>query len=219
MFLRNIHFLSAILLSAGSVGDVSGAPEAAPAPAGDMPEAAPAPGESNAMEAAPGCETPEGATPQGRVPFPALASVGGVFRSEPGADGTVHFDISLLPEVPEWPLSQDAEGKSIPLPWTGHNRTQYLALTRDCFSSNAGYYFYRMHEAHGKFMSARQEFIDARDGVAKEQQNKAKKTANLLNELTSLSAELGGTTDLAAIMAELQKRMAATAAPAPTPAA
>jgi hypothetical protein len=207
MFIRNINFLSAILLSAESVGDVAGS---------EMPVAAEAP--TAGMEAAPGCEAPEGVKPEGRVAFPALASVGGVFRSEPGTDGNVHFDISLLPVVPEWPLSQDAEGATIPLPWTGHNRTQYLALTRDCFSSNAGYYFYRMHEAHGKFMSARQEFIDARDGVAKEQQNKAKKTANLMNELQSLSAELGGTTDLAAILAELTKRMAATSAPAPAPA-
>lgn len=179
-------------------------------PAAASGEAAPA----NGMQPAPGCEAPK---PE-RVIFPKLQSAGGKFRSIPAADGSVHFDVNLVPkitgvdgkEVPggtPWPRSVDAEGKPVPLPWEGHSRLTHLALTKDCFDTPQGYFLYRAHEAYEKYLTALDQYADAVNGVKKEQDKKAKKHETVLNGLNEMAATLSDADKekVAEVMAMLAK--------------
>ena len=159
-------------------------------PAGSAPQA-------STLEAAPGCEPPK---PERKV-FDKLTAAGGKFLSIPAADGSVHFDVSLVPTtknekgedvpgLPEWPRSKDANGKAIPLPWEGHNRNTHLALTVDCFDTDAGYFLYRAYEAYEKAVVALDKYTEAKTGVAKNEQRKAKQQEKILSGLTALAEGL-----------------------------
>jgi len=150
----------------------------------------------NGMQAAPGCEAPKAE----RITFPKLASAGGVFKSIPAADGSVHFDVNLVPkitvdgkEVPggaPWPRSVGADGKPIPLPWEGHSRVTHLALTKECFDQPQGYFLYRAHEAYEKYLTALDQYTDAVNGVVASADKKAKKTEQIISGLNQLTAGL-----------------------------
>ena len=182
-------------------------------PAAASGESAP----TNGMEAAPGCEAPK---PE-RVIFPKLQAAGGKFRSVPAADGSVHFDVNLVPkikgvdgkEVPggaPWPRSLDAEGKPVPLPWEGHSRLTHLALTKDCFDSPQGYFLYRAFEAHEKYLTALDQYTDAVNGVKKDADKAAKKHETVLNGLNEMAATLSDAdkAKVADVMALLAKMRA-----------
>lgn len=150
----------------------------------------------NGMQAAPGCETPKAE----RIKFPKLVSAGGKFRSVPAADGSVHFDVNLVPKIEvdgkqvpgsaPWPRSVGEDGKPMPLPWEGHSRATHLALTKDCFDTTQGYFLYRAHEAYENYLTALDNYTDAVNGVAKASDQKAKKTEQVLNGLTAMAAGL-----------------------------
>lgn len=152
---------------------------------------------ADGMQAAPGCETPK----IERTVFPALTAAGGKFRSIPDATGAVHFDVNLVPMttddkgqsvpgLPEWPRQKDAEGNVIPLPWEGHNRLTNLALVKDCFDQDQGYFLYRAYEAYEKARIALDHYTEAKTGIAKSADKAAKKHATVLNSLNDLAAGL-----------------------------
>lgn len=134
------------------------------------------------MTGAPGCETP---APE-RVIFPALAAAGGKFRSLPyDANGSVDFDVNLVPDLPEFPRAKDAEGKDILFPWEGHNRSQFLALKSDCFDSKLGYFQYRAFEAIEKARVCLKEYNDIKSGVKAAATTKQDKTEKALLDLAT----------------------------------
>lgn len=134
------------------------------------------------MTGAPGCETP---APE-RVIFPALAAAGGKFRSIPyDANGSVDFDVNLVPDLPAFPRSKDAEGKDIPFPWEGHNRGAYFALKADCFDSKLGYFQYRAFEAIEKARICLSEYNDIKSGVKAAATTKQDKTEKALLDLAT----------------------------------
>lgn len=174
------------------------------------------------MQAAPGCAAPK---PE-RIPFPKLVNAGGKFRAIPAADGSVHFDVNLVPritgvdgnEVPggaPWPRSLDAEGKQVPLPWEGHSRLTHLALTKDCFDNQQGYFLYRAHEAYEKYLTALDNYSDAVNGIKKDQDKKAKKHETVLNGLNEMAATLSDADKqkVAEVMALLAKMRTQPIAP------
>lgn len=188
----------------------TGATEALPEAPADTP--------SPTMEAAPGSEKPEGAADTGRIVYPQLAACGGKFRCTPTPeDATVHFDKTLLPSVGPWPLSKDQDGKDIPLPWTDHSRIKHFALTKECFDSEVGYFYYRMWEAHSKFQDAHQDYVDAVNGVDKAKVSKDKQAAQLAKGLEAMSAELQAAMpglDIAALLAVIKARQTGATVPA-----
>lgn len=153
-------------------------------PAGASGEAAPA--TEGGLQAAPGCEAP---APE-RVEFPALVAAGGVFRSKPDAEGNVHFDVKLVPTLPEFPRSKGADGKDIPFPWEGHKRSVHLALKKDKFDSLEGYFQYRAFEAYEEARTALKQYQDCINGVTKSATTKADKTEKTLSSLKALAAGL-----------------------------
>lgn len=162
--------------------------------------------EAAALEGAPGCETP---APE-RVEFPALTAAGGVFRSKPDAEGAVHFDVKLVPTLPEWPHSKDAEGKDIPFPWEGHKRSIHLALKKDKFDTLEGYFQYRAFEAFEEAKTALKQYQDCINGVTKAATTKADKTEKTLESLKTLAAGLSAEeqAQVDMVMAMLRQRTA-----------
>lgn len=196
--------------------------------AGGMPEAAPEGAEG--LETAPGCAP---ARPE-RIPFPPLQEIGGVFRAIPDASGGVHFDVNLIPMIekknadgtteqvpglPEWPRLIGEDGKPIPLPWESHNRLTHLALTRDCFDTETGYYLYRAFEAYQKAQAAISNYHDAKTGIQRSVASKEKKVATTMATLNALAGELSPEeqAQVAAVLALLQKRTAGNIGNNPAP--
>jgi len=161
---------------------------------GSMPAAADG---ADPLAGAPGCDPPK---PERKV-FDKLVAAGGKFKSIPAADGSVHFDVSLVPTItnaegkavpglPAWPRPIGEDGKPIPLPWEGHNRSTHLALTIDCFDQDAGYFLYRAYEAYEKAIVALDKYTEAKTGVVRDEQRKAKQQEKILSGLTALAEGL-----------------------------
>lgn len=169
---------------------------------------------TDSLHAAPGCDTPEEATGTSREVFPALIAAGGQFNGLPTNPKGCHFDISLMPEMPVWPEMKDDAGAVIPYPWQGHSRLKHKALTKECFDSEQGYFYYRAYEAYNKALASKQDFTDARDGVERDAAKKTKANEKLLKDIASLQAELGTIpgVDINALIEAIKARNAATTA-------
>ncbi len=185
---------------------------------GEATEAPPTPG----LEAAPGTTKPEGAQDTARIPFPMLTACGGKFRSKATpTDASVHFDINLVPTVSAWPLSKDANGQDVKLPWDGHSRLKHYALTKECFDTEEAYFYYRMYEAHAKFMDAKQDYEDAKNGVERRKANADRTTQTMIKGLEAMAAELAAAMpglDVQQLLQVIKARNAAAPAEAPAPA-
>lgn len=155
-----------------------------------------------AMQTAPGCDTPVEVAAPKRIDFPQLVAAGGKFIAG------VHFDLNKLPALPEWPKQFDANGVEVPLPWLEHSRLKHLALTRDCFDSEAGHKYFLTWERYNKARAAHAELVEASTGASNDASKNLKKFEKLKKEITSLAGILGDTPgiDIQALLAALGKK-------------
>lgn len=155
-----------------------------------------------AMQPAPGCDTPAEVSAPKRVDFPPLVAAGGKFVAG------VHFDLSKVPTLPEWPKQFDANGNEVPLPWLEHSRLKHLALTKDCFDSEAGHAYFLMWERYNKARAAHAALVEASTGASTDASKNLKKFEKLKREISALAGLLGDTpgVDIAGLLAALGKK-------------